>query len=331
MLRNKKGTIIPLFVVLLTVIIGFGALVADLSQSYSLKARVKSAVDEATLAGISQLVGPATVSDVKNLALQYLNNNLTMTIPSFNSLSLNSEGLSIQAGIYDFNNMTFTWDEVSSNVNALMISYSYNSKVYFGNIFMIGSVQVADKATAAKQPATKALPRTGFPLVINSAALSTVINNMVDLYSATSADNSLWTDYTNNNPSTTDIKKVLDYFQLGAGVTPPQINVSDTIFATNDGGMAGIFMSLDSNVLVGMTYLLPVVTPVAMTNQVTADGFVGATINAIVDSMGSRYVTITIIPGFVDNTFGGLGFGSSMTTVSSANQSFLANAYGLVQ
>ena len=329
MLRNNIGTLVPLFAVMVTAILGIGALVTDISLSYSQRANINNALDQAALAGISQLSGPTSISNAKNLALTYLNNNLTKTIPNFTPLTLSSNGLSIQAGIYNSSNMSFTWDEVNPNVNALMISYTYNSMTYLGNIFMIASLQISDNATAAKQVAAKALPGTGFPLVIYTSALADTINNMLTLYSASGMDNSYWTDYTNNNSSTTDIRNVVDYFQAGMGTIPPGITVNDT-FRVNDGGMGGIFMDLNSNVLVGMTYLFSLVTPGA-NSQVMADGFVGATINSIVDSMGTKSISITITPGFIDNTFGGLQIGSGMTNVSSANQPLLSNAFGLVQ
>ena len=319
----------PFVAILLTVVISLGAMVIDLSNGYSLKTRIKNAIDQSTLAGTSQLAGPATVSNAKNLALQYLTDNLTKTIPSFSSLSLNSTGLSIKAGLYDFTNMTFTWDEVSPNVNSIMVSYTYNSMTFFSNIFMVSSINVGDGATAAKQPAAKALPGSGFPLVIYTTALDGAVNNMITLYSASGMDNSYWTDYTNNNASTTDIKNVVDYFQTGMGTMPPGITVNDT-FRVNDGGMGGVFMNLDPNILVGMSYLFSLVTPGA-NSQVKADGFIGATINSIVDSMGTKSIAITITPGFIDNTFGGLQLNSVMTNVSQNNQSLLADAYGLVQ
>lgn len=331
MLRNQRGTIIPLVVILLPVLLAMGAFVIDLSQAYANQTRIKNAVDLASIAGISQLNGPASVSNAKNIALQYLNNNLTVTIPSFMSLSLGSAGLTIQVGIYDFSTMNFTVDEANAAVNALMISYSYESMNILAPIFMVTSSQLTGTSTVAKQIAAKLQPGSGFPLVIYNTALDTaqMNGNMVNLYSGTMTDNSLWTDFTTTNPSATDINNVLDYFQTGMGTSPPGITVNDC-FNVNDGDMGSVFMNIDPNVLVGMTYIFPVVTP-TNNGQVKADGFVAGIINEIVDSMGQKYVGITIQPGYVDNTYGGLQIGSGMVNVDSNNQSLLSNSYGLVQ
>lgn len=329
--RNKKGVAVPFFALMLTAVIGLGALVIDVSQVYSLKARVKNAIDQAALAGISQLTNQSSVGSAKNVALQYLNNNLTSTIPSFTALTLGDNSLSLQGGIYDFSNMTFTWDEASSNINALMISYTYNSMAYLASIFMITSFNISDSVTVAKQPAGYMPPGGGFPMVIYSTALddARVNNNMVDLYSSSSMDNSYWTDFTSSNPSTNDIKKVLDYFQYGMGTVPPGISINDT-FRVNDGGMGGIYMDMDPSILVGMTYLFAVVTP-TMSNEVMADGFVAGTINNIVDMGGPKYINITIIPGHIDNTWSGLTLGPSVTNINSNDQALLASGVGLVQ
>lgn len=335
MLRNYQATILPVVVILLVALLGVGGLVVDLSQGYLVQTKIKNAVDLATLAGISQLNGPETVNNVKNTTLQYLNNNLTMTIPSFQSLTLSSEGLSIQIGVYNSTNMTFTVDELNPDANAIMISYRHNSMTFFAPVLMIDNILVADDSTVAKQPAGRMRPGSGFPLVVYNTALNDARtnNNMLNLYSAGDMDNSFWTDYTAENPSTTDIRNVLDYFQTGMGTVPPGVSVEDS-FRVNDGGMGGIFMSMNPNVLLGMTYLLAVVTPLehyADSKLVKADGFVAATINNIVDSMGQKYIDITIQPGYIDNTFGGLQIGNGVVNVDSNNRPLLSNSFGLVQ
>ena len=331
MARNYYGTVLPLFAMLLTIILGFGTLAIDFSQGYATKANVKNAVDFACLAGISQFKNQSSTDIAKNTALQYLNDNLSKTIPSFTPLTLGSSDLTIKIGVYDSSAMTFTWDELNPNANAMKISYKYNASSYLGNVFMISNLVINESSTVAKQIAAKALPGSGFPMVIYSTALDEASNNgnMVTLYTGTMNDNSYWTDYTSSNPSTTDIKNVLDYFQYGMGTTPPGISINDT-FNVNDGSMGGAVMDMDPNILIGMTYLFSVVTP-TMDTQVMADGFIGATINNIVDSMGQKSVAITIVPGYINDTFGGLQIGSEMTSISSSNQTYLANGFGLVE
>jgi len=255
----------------------------------------------------------------------------SLTFNSFAPLGLSSSGLSIQAGVYDFINMTFTFDEASQNVNSLRISYTYNSMTFLASIFGASNLQATDTATSTKRSATRAQPGTGFPMVIYSTALDDALamSNMITLYSSSSMDNSYWTDFTSSNPSTTDIRRILDYFQYGTGTAPPAISVNDTI-RVNDGGMGGIYMNMNPSILVGMTFLFAIVTP-TMTNEVMADGFIAGIINNIDDMGGPKSIDITITPGYIDNTFGGLQIGSGMTNVSSSNESLLAKAYGLVQ
>ncbi|MBI3589905.1 MAG: Tad domain-containing protein [Candidatus Melainabacteria bacterium] len=331
--RNEQGTIVAIFAILLLTVFSMGTLVIDLSNAYVSQTKIRNAVDFSTLAGVSQIPGSPTSSNIlnaKNAALNYLNNNLTMTLPSFSSLELNSTGLTINAGIYDFTNKTFIIDEASSNVNALKISYQYTSMNLLASFIMANAPQEAATAVAAKRSATKALPGSAFPFVIYTTVLDSANNNMISLYSASNMDNSFWTDYTLNNASTTDVGNEIDYFQTGIGTAPRGVTVNDT-FAVNDGGMGATFMNLDPNILVGMNYLFSLVTPTTNNvNVVRADGFVAATINSIVDNMGSKSINITIVPGYIDNTFGGLQLGGS-TNIPSGNDPFLAKAYGLVQ
>lgn len=329
-IRTDKGFAIAFFVLSIPVLIGFCCYVIDRAQVYNYTTRVKSAVDLATLAGVSQLNGTSSISTAKSTALQYLNNNLALTIPNFTNLSSSDPNLSIQAGIYDSATMTFTWDELSSNVNSIKVTYTYSLMTSFSGYFMIDNIDIAGSSTAAKQIASNMQPGTGFPLAIDNTTLATALSNsnMIDLYASGSMDNSYWTDYTGSNPSTTDIRNVLNYFQTGMGTSPPGIAINDS-YRVNDGGMGGVFNDLDPSVLVGMTYIFSVVT-LTSSNTARADGFIAATITQIVNSMGSKYISVTFQPGYIDNTFGGLQVGSTATNVSSGNQSLLANAYGIV-
>ena len=193
---------------------------------------------------------------------------------------------------------------------------------------MISNAPLTESSTGAKQPAGCASPGTGFPIVIDTSALSTAAqnNNMIDL---TIMGNSYWTQFTNINPSTTDIDNIINYFQSGKGTSPSGINVNDNI-RINDGNMNAVFMDLNPAVLVGMSYVFSVVTVNSSTNA-TANAFVSATINNIVSSMGQQYITITIAPGNIDNTFGGLQICSMPANVSSSNQPLLATAFGIVE
>ncbi len=328
MIRNNKGVVAAFLVLMIPAIIGMAGYVTDLSIQYLNRTKVENAIDFSALAGISQLSSQSNVNNAKQTALNYLNNNLATSLASFSSLSLNSPELSIQAGVYDFMNMSFTLDEQNPNVNAIKISYIYTSPTFLSQIFMLNSSTLTESATAAKQPAGCASPGTGFPIVIDVSSLDTAAqnNNMLNL---SIMDQNYWTQFTNSNPSTTDINNIIDYFQSGNGVSPSGVNVNDHI-RINDGNMNAVFMNLDPTILVGMNYVFSIVT-VNSSTDATINAFVTATINNIVSSMGQQYITITITPGSIDNTFGGLQICSGQANVSSSNQSLLSDAFGIVQ
>lgn len=330
-LRDNKGIALPFFALMLIASLGLGSMVIDVGQGYALKTRVQNAIDTSTLAGISQLNSDSSVTTVKNTALTYLNNNLSSTIPSFQSLNLDSSNLAIQVGVYDSSTMTFTVNEQVSVANALRISYTYTADTFLAPIFMINNIQITNHAIAAKQIAGYIAPGSGFPLTLYASALTTALanSNMVDLYSGGNMDNSFWTDFTDSNPSTTNLRDVADYFQYGTGTKPPAVTVNDD-FAINDGNMGAIFMNLEPSILEGMTFIFPIIEDGA-TGTAMAQGFVAGTIDEIVDSMGSRYISITIIPKQIDNTFGGAGVGPGVGSVGASEQALLANSYSPVE
>ncbi len=330
-MRNFKGIVIPLFAVFLTVAIGLGAMVLDIGQEYSIKTRIQNALDLATLAGASQIEEDSSISNIKNTALNYLNNNLNMTLPSFSNLTLDSTDLSIQIGVYDFDNMTFTENESLDSANAIMVFYTYESMTFLAPIFMIDNIQISDDAIAVKQAAGSMPPGTGFPLGINTSQLSVALNNanMLDLYQSGASENSYWTKYTANAPSVQDIRDILDYFQYGTGNPPSGISINQEIAYSNS-AMTALYNDMEPGILVGMTYVFPVVS-ITMADTIAADGFVGATINSIVDVMGDNYISITIDPKYVENNYGGLGVGSSSPNIGEEEEELLANSFGLIQ
>lgn len=334
MLRNKKGIAIPFFAIMIVAIIGLGALVIDISQAYSLKTRIKSAIDLSCIAGISQLVNQSNISTAKDITLQYLNDNLTMTIPSFNPLTLSSQGLSVQVGVYDISSMNFTWDEANPKVNAIMISYTYNSMNILGPVFMIDSIQVQDSATSVKQIAGHMAPGGGFPLAIQSTLLSQARanNNMVDLVQAGTA-NSFFTAFDSSNASTDSIKQIVNYFKdQSLGVSPPSLTVGEE-FQINNGNLTSLYMTVDDPVFEGMTYVAPIVqVNQNFTNKIKVEGFIGFTINDIYKAGNNYHIAATIIPGYVDNRWSGLTIAAGPgADISPEDQALLASSYGLVQ
>ena len=330
-MRNRKGIVLPLFALFLISALGLGALVIDIGSGYSVKTKIQNAIDLSVVAACSQIYSGSSVTSVKDTALSYLNSNLSSAIPSFQTLSLDSQGLSIEVGTYDTSSMTFVVNEAIPPANSIKISYIHTLPTFFAPIFMINSFNVGEDGIAVKKGAGYMAPGTGFPLTINSSALLDALsnNNMLDLYQG-GTTNSYWTKFTDDNPSASDVKNIINYFQNGSGTAPSGLSVNDD-FVFSNGSLTVIYNEMEPSILEGMTFVFPVVT-LTMADTVVADGFLGATINDIVDSMGTQYISITIIPGFIDNTFCGLGpsLGPS-NNISSQNQALLANAYGLVQ
>ncbi|MBI3589903.1 MAG: Tad domain-containing protein [Candidatus Melainabacteria bacterium] len=320
-------------VALIVVIIGLGAIVVDISEAYVNQTKIKNAIDSSALAGISQLVNPANIPEVKNVALNYLNSNLIMTLPSFTPLDLSSEGLLLQAGIYNFSSMTFTTNEVDSNVNAIMISYTYNFMTLLSPILGINNLQVSDTVTAAKQTAGRMSPGGGFPLVVNSSVLSDarINNNMIDLFQAGTA-NSFFTAFMDSSASSNDINQIISYFiDMTTGVEPPSLTVGDS-FQINNGNLTTAYMNLASSAFIGKTFVSPIVSlDVGFTNKIMVEGFVGFIINNIYMIGNDYHIAATIIPAYIDNKWSGLILYGGSGNINPQDKPLLAASFSLVQ
>ena len=331
--RDKKGFMMAFFAILIAVIIALSAFVIDLSQVYAVKTRIKNAIDHSVLAGISQLTSQANVASAKNLALQYLNENLTMTLPSFSPLALDNSDLSIQIGVYDFKTMTFKSDELNPAVNALMITYSYNSMAIFGSVFGANNILVSDSSTSVKQIAGKMPPGGGFPLAIERAVLSQsrANANMIDLVQSGTA-NSFFTAFEAGNADSNKIKQIISYFvEPVSGVTPPTLTVGQE-FQINNGNLTSVYMSLSESSFEGKTFISPIVKlDQGFTNVIKVEGFIGFTINDIYKSGNDYHIAGTIIPSYVDNKWSGLIVGAGPGDIPQEDQEQLAVAYGLIQ
>ena len=331
--RNKNGVAIAFFAVLTIVVIGLAALVVDISQLYSVKTRIKSALDQSVLAGISQLVNQSNISDAKNLALQYLNENLTMTFPSFNPLSLDSSNLSIQVGVYDLTNMIFNWNESSPNVNAIMISYTYKTMTIFGGFLGVNELVVSDSSVSVKQIAGRMPSGGGFPLAIERSVLPQARTNanMIDLVQS-GTTNSFFTAFSSSNASTSDIKNILEYFkEQTLGVTPPSLAVGEE-FQINNGNLTSVYMTLSDPIYIGKTFLSPIVkSNQNFINIVKVEGFIGFTINNIYMAGNDYHIAGTIIPNYVDNKWSGLIIGAGPGDIPKEDQSLLAVSYALAE
>ena len=331
-MRNEKGFVVVFFAILLIAILGFGSLVLDLGQAYSIRTRVKNAVDFSCIAGVSQLITSADVANAKSTALQYLNNNLSTLLPSFDTLSLNNPDIAIQIGIYNFNTMGFTQDEGNPYPNAIMVSYTYRSIPFLAIVFMVDNIQISESTTAAKQIAGNMAPWGGFPLALDSSLLSIAKNNnfMVDLIQSGAA-NSYFASFNSNGASANDIKSIVDYFQNQTiGISPPALMVGDD-FQINNGNLSTVYMTLDSTYFEGRTFVTPIITlDQGFTSMVTVQGFIGLTINDVYKVGNDYHISATVLPKYVDNTWSGLTVGTGPGNISGQDQTLLATSFGLV-
>lgn len=334
-IRNKSGVALAFFSIFIPVLIGFIGLVVDISQVYAYSSRIKSAVDMASLAGISQLQTVANITTAKTTALTYLNSNLTTTIPNFTSLSLGATGLTIQGGVYDFATSSWTFDESSSSVNSLKVAYTYSVNSLLANYFMISSFSTTSNSIAAKNYAGTALTGTAFPQAVNESALTTALaaSNVVNLYvDAGGSTNSYFTSF-DSSPTSSEVINDFLHFRTGGGTYPTSISVGSTYtYITSAFTKAIVFITeLFFWIFSGGTagnFILPVVSESSGT--LTTKGFIGASITSFGLGAMGYYTTITIIPGYIDNTWSGCQLGTD-PTVTGSEKTLLANAYGIVQ
>ena len=326
-MRNKKGIAALYLLILLIPLVGLASLVIDSAEGYSLKSKIKNAVDFSALAGISQLKN--SQNSAKNTALEYLNDNLSSTIPNFQRLAADSNGISIQLGNYDSMSMTFTPNE-SINANSLMISYVHKKKTGLGSILMIDYIDVYDSAISALQAAGQLAKGGGFPLAINSSELSIARtnNNMINLIQQGGNKNSYFTAFSDSNASANDIKQIIKYFEdPSSGLEPPSLIVGK-IFQINNGAINSIYNDLDSTPYIGMTFIFPIVSIDGnFTNDVKVEGFVGLQI----DNVSNNNIAGTVIPGYIDNKWSGLTVSAGPGNINPDDQGLLANAFGLIQ
>ncbi len=336
--RKNKGSVLPLTALLIAALVAMGGLAIDMSYAYLNQTKIKNAVDLAALAGVSQLINQSNTQVAKDTALQYLNDNLTMSLPSFLPLTIGNPALSIQIGFYDTINMAFITeqdddDSNNNNINAIRVSYTYNSSTFLAPIFMAFNVQTSDRATAIKQVAGRMAAGGGFPLALQSSLLPSARqnNNMIDLVQSGTA-NSFFTAFMDSTASASDINQIIDYFiNQTSGASPPSLTVGQS-FQINNGALASVYMSLDLTNFVGMTFVSPIVTvDDGFSSMVTVQGFVGYTINDIYMIGNDYHIAATIIPGYIDNRWSGLTIQSGPGSIPPADQPLLANSYGLIQ
>lgn len=328
-IRNNKGVSLAFFTMMLSVFIGTCCMVIDVSQTYSYKSRLKTACDLASLAGVSQLVSTSNVGDAKNAALNFLNNNLSSNLPGFTSLSQSSPNLVIQAGVYDPATAAFTWDETSPSVNAIKVAYLYPSASTLAEYFMINIINITGSAIASKQPANSASAGTSFPLVILDTTLSTsaATGNTTVLSQEGVDQNSYFSAY-DGSSNQNDIKQIIYNFQSGSGTQPPSITVNNS-YKIDVNPPDDIYSSLSESLLEGRTFVFPVGS--ISGNNTNIVGFAGATIDDI-DTV-AKTISITIIPGYIDNTFGGATItgNGDVGITEPVEVALLANSFLLVQ
>jgi len=333
--RSNNGFIAAFFVVFVPVFIGILALVVDLSKMYGNTSNVKSALDTATLAGISQLqVSPTDITTVKTTTLSYLNSNLSMTINGFSTLTLLSSGLTIQCGVYDYTTATWTYDESSSSVNSVKVTYSYSAPSVIAGYFMINNFTISSTSTAAKTLAGIAAQGSAYANPINAAALTSALaaSNMVKLYASGAAQNSYFTEFSSSSATVGNVYNKLRFCYNGGGSAPPLVTIGDTYrYITSSFSVSLVYILEFISWIFGANtakLIIPVVT--ASSPNLTVTGFVIGDITGYSADGSGWYSNLTIYPKYVDNSRYGLKVGPAPTVSGSTNQAALANAVTLV-
>ena len=144
-------------------------------------------------------------------------------------------------------------------------------------------------------------------------------------------ENSYFTAFSDQNSNANDIRQILSYLEdPTTGTQPPRITVSDRYsIQVNNGQLGSVYMALDSAAFEGMTFVAPVGT-LTGNNEGRIDGFVGVRIDDVYQSMGDWGISITIIPGYIDNSRG-LAINSGPQNIDQNNKNLLATSFGLVQ
>lgn len=335
--RNDSGIALAFFSIFIPVLIGFIGLVVDLSQVYAYSSRIKSATDLACLAGVSQMESVADVTTAKTTALSYLNNNLSMTLPNFTNLTLSSTGLSIQGGVYNFSNSSWTFDESSSSVNSIRITYTYTINSLLAGYFMINSFNTSSNSIAAKYYAGTALDDTACPITVDQSVLTNLVasgSNDITLYVDAGTDTNAYFSTFDNMSNYGQVVSYLNHLRMDGGMSSTDVLPQVAIGSTFD----YISMSLNKNhvftdELLGWTltandkYIFPVVSDDAM-GTLTVKGFLGAQVTAFGLGAMGYYIDITVIPGYLDNVQGGLKLGEP-TITDSSEKALLADSYGI--
>lgn len=338
MRRNNLGIALAFFAIMITALLSLGALVMDISHGYSIKTKLKNAVDLAALAGTSELteINAANVMAAKNKALDYLNDNLTMTIPDFSALTLSSTGLTIETGVYA--SMTFTPSDTNPTINALKVSYSYTANPLLGYVIM--SFNVADTAIAAKQIAGTAGAGTSFPLAISTMVLTDAAMNVNHEVTLTSDMADHYFTYYNTSGSyatsgTLNVTNIIfgyEYLPSQSSATAPPAVAVGSMYDYETIDNSSFYNTLDSAIYEGKTFIVPIVSTDA--SKVHIKAYVGFRLDSVVYDSGTMIYTVmgTIIPGYVDNTWGGLSIAMGVTDITDPDErALLVTATGLVE
>ncbi len=332
--RNQNGFIAAFVAILMPVFIGVMALSIDLPRVFSFNTDIKSALDLASTAGISQLMSADDITLAKTTALTYINNNLTMTLPNFTDLTIIDPNLSLQCGVYDPSTMIWTFDEADPNVNSLKITYTYTPESLLSQYFMINSFPIMVISLAGKSYAGVAGGGTSFPFALDPSALTSAAadSNMVRIYQTGDSQNSYLSDYTGNS-SEVDLTAEANYFRGLGGTPPPSTSIGLTYMVFNGSGQIENFYLNNLNPWTptfGTIFIFPVATS-GVGNTETIRGYVGGTIDGFGITGMIYYTDLTLYPKTADNTWGGLITGSQPSALDATQLSFLATGAGLLQ
>ena len=152
--RHRRGTILPLFALMLVGLVGFLALSIDIGIVAVAETQAQNAADNAALAGCRTLNGSTTSSSTQSAT------SMAQSAAASNSIlskSVSASQVAVQHGAYhyDYSSMTFTptFPPVSpDNYNLTQATVNPGVASFFSKIFGLSSLNVQATSTAAYRP-----------------------------------------------------------------------------------------------------------------------------------------------------------------------------------
>ena len=151
--RARRGTILPLFALLLVAICGFVAFAVDLGLIAMARTQCQNAADAAALAGARSIDGSST----SNLTAATANADAAAEANKIISASVQVSQVAVQHGTYHYDTTSMTFSPVfppvaPDNYNLTQATVTASVKNQFSRVFGLSLSNISTVATAAHRP-----------------------------------------------------------------------------------------------------------------------------------------------------------------------------------